>query len=348
MVAGGPFNLLFRRIPERPLCADYPIRGCRRTPKDYATQERPIIQINRATSTHTLVFDIDRPLSAAQIDRLPGNIAAINPRNGHVHLFTILENWVRHDESKAHKLLRLVDDGLTARLRADTGYTGLLAKNPFHASWECRLIREKPWTLGELRALLPLTTTKKHWKGSGFISPTEVQEGCRNQTLFQMCRRHVMMCGENVFEFALRYNSRMPQPLPTSEALRVARSVFKWSDGRSVWMPFARLQKARAHIRWDRLNPVLRDEWRTSIATRERPWLKARVSKATWYRRRSRARYPIMVSAIRKESLDCPIVPLSGASVRLPSSDSSRSTPVLTPTREYVLQPCRKPPQDST
>jgi len=311
------FQLLHKRIPCFPGCADYPIEASWRRDKDLAIQENAIIQINRKDSVHTIVLDIDRQMSERDIAKLPGNLVAINPRNGHLHLFIILENWVKLDGAKPDKLLSIVKSGLTRKLQADAGYAGYLAKNPFHESWDVRVIRERLFSLSELRAMLPNGPARARRKGHGWIDPDEVERGMRHNTLFRMAQRYCLMAGRDPVAFSLDYNNRMPIPLPAKDAVRIAENAQAWCRKVGGGRSFSVLQKWRAHSRWDRSKTVLRDRWRTNLIANERPWRSMKISRTTWYRRRAVQRCSESSRVSLSSSLSS-----SGKSVVLPSYDS--------------------------
>ena len=60
--------------------------------------------------------------------------------------------------------LAKIQAGITRKLRADTGYSGLITKNPMHSDWITHVWRAEPYELGELAdyvELLPLTTKER-------------------------------------------------------------------------------------------------------------------------------------------------------------------------------------------
>jgi len=333
-MSGELYSTLRKRIPAFIKAADLPIKACWTVEKDIALQRNPIIQINHRDSAHAIILDIDYKMSLRDINRLPGNLAVVNPSNGHLHLIIMLEKWVRKDGGKAHAFLNIITKRLTALLKADTGYSGFLAKNPFHDAWDVVTIREKLWTVQELRDLLDGLGSEgsknmfSKRSSTGFIDPSSVLEGARNDTLFRMCRRQACIGHQDITGFAIRYNAALPTPLPQREAIGVSRSVEKWALKNRVLESFRARQKKLAHRKWDRIIPRINDEWRIRTASRERPWEAEGLSRAAWYRRRRQLRSQQPKPAImpfasgRQQSIPAP-VSFPSVAMRLPISSSS-------------------------
>ncbi|MCV5365250.1 replication initiation protein, partial [Escherichia coli] len=111
-----------------------------------AGKERAIlakyILFNQPHAMFWLGFDVDR--IGAAIDWSDRNAPAptltiTNPENGHAHLLYALETSIRTAPDGKMKPLRYaaaVENALRRKLGADTGYSGLICKNPNHSQWK--------------------------------------------------------------------------------------------------------------------------------------------------------------------------------------------------------------------
>lgn len=215
----------------------------------------PYVQANPERLVWWLVFDIDAPggAHAWETENLPPpNFAAINPKNGHAHLFYgLLEPVTRTDTARQAplKYLAAIQHAYTKALKADRGYAGLLAKNPLHEKWHTAWFSPKLYEMGELSEWVTLPK---------FVPRREVLGLGRNCTLFDELRK-------DAYKFVLEYKSAgatFPEwlgflagqvqakncfpvssggALPEREAAAIAKSVAKWTwakfsqSGLSEW-----------------------------------------------------------------------------------------------------------------
>jgi len=177
------------RLPRRPYCADDLSDGlCIRSLAQALT--KPYIQINRPYLRIWSIFDVDRPGAAiAWEDAMlpPPAWAAVNRDNGHAHLVYGLSAPVLVDSPDMRqaplRYLCAVEAAFRAKLDADSGYSGLITKNPAHPLW--RLLRgpQRGYELGELAEWVDLPRHIPRRK------PEEVGLG-RNVTLFDWLRHY--------------------------------------------------------------------------------------------------------------------------------------------------------------
>ncbi|WP_181947280.1 replication initiation protein, partial [Klebsiella pneumoniae] len=108
------------------------------------------------------------------------------PTNGHAHLFYALNSPVCITDNASKKpqvLLKGVVEGLTARLNADSCYTGKITKNPLNSHWRTFWNNTERYELNYLREFVDegKRLTKK------VLVRTSEKEG-RNTTLFDNLR----------------------------------------------------------------------------------------------------------------------------------------------------------------
>jgi hypothetical protein len=142
----------------------------RRIVKETALTKK-IIQLNGPRKRTYMVFDIDRPLGAFAWEdaNLPAPTLTIsNPKNGHAHLVYELAQPVwfpKKDDPRPDthsvRYWKAVYKAFQSALRADPGYTGLVAKNPLHPHWRVSYGGIKPYSLCDLAAHVDLTTLPK-------------------------------------------------------------------------------------------------------------------------------------------------------------------------------------------
>jgi hypothetical protein len=256
----GQLEVFKENLPIKPYATNDLSRGLSICHKKSAIQKR-YLQHNPPAKIHWLVFDCDKSNAlevAIQQAHCPvPNLEVVNPANGHSHLFYGLAvPVVRTDLAHAKPLryLASVEYALRQVLGGDFGYTGMISKNPLHASWT--LIEHQPslWTLGELSEFL--TLPKKLPRKALTVGVG------RNCALFEAVRRWAYA---EVLAFRLTGNresfakavydvsqslNAFPEPLPLSEVRGVAKSVARWTwnnyTGRNTDAEFSKRQAARA------------------------------------------------------------------------------------------------------
>ena len=157
---------LFQNMPYYPYACntfDYGVFRCdRKRAIKYAH-----VEVNPPAMIHWFVFDIDRPVNVADFEwetyPVP-NIVVKNPDNQHAHFYYRLESPVCRSQACSVKALEYassVENGMCELLRADRGYCGFIAKNPFSKEWDTYYIHDHGYTLGELHESIPDNTYAK-------------------------------------------------------------------------------------------------------------------------------------------------------------------------------------------
>lgn len=150
-------------MPRWPLATDDFLEGVYRQSRTSAL-ERRYIETNPQALTNLLVVDIDHPdaalraLSAQGSHPMP-NAVMTNRANGHAHAAWALSEPVTRTEYARRKPLAYaaaVNEGLRRAVDGDTGYSGLLTKNPTHEHWDVEWIHAERRSLGHLAEDLSL------------------------------------------------------------------------------------------------------------------------------------------------------------------------------------------------
>ncbi|MGE3915432.1 MAG: replication initiation protein [Hyphomicrobiaceae bacterium] len=278
-------------IPASPYCCDSPgepllVRG-----RWKAIGFRHL-QFNGPMSWRFMTFDVDRNTAAEAAEDAgvrPPNFVSINPKNGHGHLTYVLRTSVSRFPASNLRPINFyaaVERGYRRRLKADRGYSGLIAKNPLHPEWRTLWLAMTPYDLGALDAELNYDD-----KAPEHQIELEIGAG-RNVTLFTRLRHeayhdvrqfwgadgqfdrdafHAHIC-----DLARSLNC-FSVPLGQNEVLHTANSVAKWVARRFNRDTFSDIQSARgkrgAASRW--LGHV--------AASATRPWERLGISRAKYY-----------------------------------------------------------------
>lgn len=246
------------RWPRRPYCSDDLEHGLRiRSLKQAIT--RTYIQANPPHLRVWSIYDVDKPyadpedtsglmtsagLAWEDANLPPPSWAAVNRANGHAHLVYGLSAPVLVDGLGARdaplRYLCAIESLMSEMLGADTGYSGLITKNPAHPLWRTLRGPTLAYELAYLAEYLP--NIEKHRPKARRVE--EVGLG-RNVTLFDSLRhwayRNVRqykgeggLRGWNAWLSAtnlkgLERNGDFNNPLDGREVWHVARSVAKWT-----------------------------------------------------------------------------------------------------------------------
>ena len=262
------------RWPRRPYCSDDLASGLRVRSLRQAI-EKPYLQANPPHLRVWSIYDVDRPgaaLAWEAANLLPPSWAAVNRENAHAHLVygirapVLVEGLGARDAPLRY--LCAVEALTRERLQADSGYGGLITKNPTHPLWRTLYGPCLAYELAELAEYLPDLEKYRPKRRR----PEEIGIG-RNVALFDTLRqwayRHVRpykgggLAGWNAWlsltnSTALLRNADFLQPLDGREVWHVAKSVAKWtyqrfdveaSDKRfSALQSFRRTSKGRKSI----------------------------------------------------------------------------------------------------
>lgn len=191
---------------------------------------------------HWLGFDIDSETAGFDWYDCNGpapNFVIQNPANGHAHyLFGLLTPVCTSPQARMAPMRYLagLESGLSARLGADQGYSGLIVKNPLQSAfWRVWQPRQELYSLDELADYTDPSRTRTHTR------TREVRSFGRNVSLFDQLRFWAYDRVESaragnygawvsdVTAQAMTINAEFPDPLRFAEMASTARSVAKWS-----------------------------------------------------------------------------------------------------------------------
>ena len=229
------------RWPRKPYCSDDKTASSIRTLQH--ALKRPYIQPNPPHLRVWSVYDVDHPAAALAWERAnlpPPAWAAVDRQTTRGHLVWGLSVPVLVDSPDLRqgplRYLCAVEAAFRERLEADTGYSGLLTKNPAHGLWRVLRGPRLSYELGELAEWVDLP---KHLPKK---KPEEIGLG-RNVSVFEWLRqyayRHIRHYKTDVRNFilwqthlngkALERNGELRVPLAGNEVWHIAKSVSKWT-----------------------------------------------------------------------------------------------------------------------
>jgi hypothetical protein len=291
-------DLFNERLPRKPYFTDELQFGVRIAGKERAILAK-YIQFNQPHAMFWLGFDVDRP--GAAIDWSDRNAPAptltiMNPENGHAHLLYALKTAVRtapDGKMKPLKYAAAVERALCQKLDADTGYSGLICKNPNHDHWQLAVWQPELYTLDWLADSLDLSAANDKE-----ILP-DYGLG-RNCTLFDKTRKwayRAIRQGWPAYDQWLQacheragaYNLQFPVPLDENEVDCIAKSIAKWTYSNFSSDSFlnyvnkthsAEIQSIRGAR--SKRKPLLNSD-RTL-----KPWLILNISRRTYYYRKGK------------------------------------------------------------
>ena len=230
----------FSTLSKKPYCSDDLSFGLKIRSKDIA-QYQKYIQPNPHTALFWLCFDIDYPCVLETTFKekvLPTpNFMISNPINNHCHLvYGIKEGVYLTDNAHINPIryAHAISYSLREALLADSGYAGLIIKNPLHSSWDTVELEQNLWSLPELHDFLILPDKlpkKENILGLG-----------RNCTLFHVGRKYAYkevltqkISGNKdsffnaVLYFIEQHNETFPFPLLYNECKAIAKSISSWT-----------------------------------------------------------------------------------------------------------------------
>lgn len=254
-----------KRWPHRPYCTDDLEAGLRIRSLDQALS-KVYIQANPPHLRVWSLYDIDRPGAALAwqgANLPPPSWIAINRANAHAHIVYGLSAPVLTASAEARqaplRYLAAVEAAYRAKLGADGGYSGLVTKNPRHASWLTWRGPELAYELGYLADFVDLA----RYAPRPGVKLDDVGLG-RNCTVFDFCRswayRQVRQYKQQpggyvhwlaaVYARCMARNADFASPMDSRETYQIAKSVANW-----VWHRFdlaasdARFSQLQAHRR---------------------------------------------------------------------------------------------------
>lgn len=271
------------RLPRRPYCTNDPSRGLVIRPAASALQFRHL-QPNAPLEVSWLVFDLDYERASVAWEKAklpPPTLTVVNPENAHAHLFYGLTTPVAMSDAARDAPIRYaaaIQQAFHAKLQADSGYAGVIGKNPFHHNWIALWV-QRLYELGELAEYvdLPKGRVPRETLGLGrnctlfdelrAWSYQWVREYKRNAATAEHWQRAVLGQAERLNAFSL--------PLSFSEVKAVSKSVARWAWRQFSDEKFSAIQSARG-----------KRGGRPATRTAEgEPWIDGGISRATYYRR---------------------------------------------------------------
>lgn len=258
-------------LPLWPLASDDLHAGVYRRSRGEAMGRR-YIETNPRALSNLLVVDIDHEDAALRTmwnrQAWWPNAVVENPANGHAHAVWALNEPITRTEYARRKPLAFaaaVTEGLRRSVDGDTGYSGLLTKNPAHNDWDAL------WCTND--RLYALDELAEHLTEGGYMPPAswkrtkrrnQVGLG-RNCSIFETARtwayreiRHHWFDPQGLHAAISAHvhelNTEFPEPLPASEARAIAASIHRWittksrmwADGPAVYeATFSTIQAAR-------------------------------------------------------------------------------------------------------
>jgi hypothetical protein len=228
------------RWPKRPYCTDDLETGLRIRSLS-AALKRQYIQANPPYLRVWSIFDVDRPGAACaweDADLPPPSWTSINRENGHAHLVWGLEAPVLVDSPDMRqgplRYLCAIEEAFRTRLQADSGFSGLITKNPSHPIWKTLQGPRLAYSLADLAEWIDLP---KHLPKR---KPEEIGLG-RNVTVFEWLRqyayrnirrfkgdiRNFVLWQTHLYTRALERNGEFRYPLEGREVWHIVKSVSK-------------------------------------------------------------------------------------------------------------------------
>lgn len=313
------------RLPYKPYCSDDKTARMIRT-RRHALQHT-YISVNPPSLKFWLAFDIDNKKGLVADDLATNdlvmtdwagsvaweranlgmpNVCIGNPKNGHAHLLYGLDAPVATSDAARlapMKYLAAIEQAYHAAMEpfgADTGFSGLMVKNPTHSAWRTFWGRIALWSLDELADYVDLDRYRPKYASNRKVECTGIG---RNVTLFNWLGPE----GKWSYEAVRKYRGKSfgewllavldkaqemngefpgrPGPLPDAEVRGIAKSVAKWvwSHDRDAEARFV-LRQQRKGLKGGTASGIVR---RVGSVTETAPWQMDGISRATWYRRKS-------------------------------------------------------------
>ncbi len=231
-----------KHLPHRPYCTDDLGQGLHVRSRKQALAYR-YIQHNPPAQIWDIVLDVDHRIDLQSLVEPIPNALALNPENGHGHLFYFLKAGVTcTDAARQGPLhyLAAVEGALCVKMDADPRYVGLVSKNLIHPHWVTHVFHDRRWTLGELAEYLDLDAARSR----RYVpeAPEEAYQTGRNVYLFHTVRqwayseiRHYWAPNglpqwQNAILGHLRaINGQFHAPLYEPELRAIAKSIAKWT-----------------------------------------------------------------------------------------------------------------------
>ena len=274
-------------LPLRPLCTNDFIEGTYRQAREKALEGYRYIEANPTAVSDLLVVDIDdsnaRTIALWEHSGMLPNVIVENPANGHAHAVWALSEPFTRTEYAARKPLAFaaaITEGLRRSCDGDTGYSGLMTKNPLHDAWNAELVTDHLYSLGELSEHLEVSgdMPPQSWKRTKRRNTSGLGRNCH---IFETARtwayREIRKHWEDseglriaILNHCMELNATelAASPLPTQEIAQIAKSIHKWivtksrmwHDGPAVYeATFIAIQSARDKKRGQKYQAIYKE-----------------------------------------------------------------------------------------
>jgi len=252
MASAALTALVQAQAPKRPYCAFVKNNAIVRR-QDIALGA-PYLQLNPPAHRSWLLLDIDRANASHAWDDAglpPPTYCAINRQNGHAHIgYALFAPVCTSDAARMAPLryLAAIEYAYIEKARADTAFTGPLAKNPLHPSWHVWEPANAPvYELGYLADFVDLPT-KRLPRTPGVGRNCDLFDGLRDWS-YSAVRKFWRPGGEECWRAAVRLQAEALNtfvvPLGAAEVAGIARSVARYVWRRFSPAEFREIQAAR-------------------------------------------------------------------------------------------------------
>ena len=281
-------------IPDYIHCSDDYNRGIYRRCKDEALDKK-YIRINTWKKS-TLLFDIDQGDCSAGLWTDFGfqpTWISKNRVSGNCHFGYVLSDPVICNHWKPQNYFSDVQYAMNHLLNGDTGYNGVLTKNPFHQEHEL-IWNGILYDLGTLGKASLQFAPKRPKRKRIVIDLTKVNNGERNVSMFHEVRgvayvevrnfrrenRIFSLFYEKMLEHSTEMNYSLIEPLTLPEVRSINTSVCKWTF---VKDPEAEKQFRKRQSERGKISAMKR---RIGSLEESKPWEKLKISRRTYFYKR--------------------------------------------------------------
>ena len=258
-----------KRLPTKPYATDNLQHGLKILPREMALKKR-YIELNHPYQINFICFDLDYSTDIFVAEDL--NVAAPlyfvqNKKNGHAHLIYGLKNPVCTHANASEKplsYLKAIIRAYQRRLRADTQYTGLIAKNPCSDFWRVSQLSRGFIELWELAGYLEDNELNPPNEKKLTQNDADYFALGRNCGVFVAIKNWAYMNikdywtkGYSDWFSAIEFececeNAKNENPLPLREVRGIANSIARWTWRRFTPESFSTVQRNRVNRRWDK------------------------------------------------------------------------------------------------
>lgn len=229
--------VFYQSLPHKPYCSEDLGQGLIIRPKKTAIQ-MPYIQHNPPCFINSFVFDVDKYdafFSWSDANLPPPNWISKNTKNGHAHIAYTLAAPVCTTHRAKQKIIEYaakIEQGYRIALGADSGYSGLITKNPCNDTWDTYIFNVKPYELNYLADFIELQELKTDLREVSGLGRNCVMFDTVRFWAYRAVRQYLNSRFDNwhtaVLEQAMSANGEFLEPLPYSEVKATAKSISRW------------------------------------------------------------------------------------------------------------------------